>query len=375
MKTQLIKKNNIFNVVEATLISLPTPLNISYLWNLGSLLSVVLIIQIFSGVILASSYSARIANSFDLVRLFIESNDKAWLIRYAHSNGASLFLIFMYMHIRRGLYYRSFSYSHTWNAGVLLLILSIAVAFIGYVLPVNQISFWGASVITNLFSEIPYIGPQIILLIWGSTSVSTPTLIRFFTFHFLIPFIILIFVVIHITLLHVTGSNNPLGLPSQMDKIMFNKYFSIKDMFGLTLAALLFFYLIIFYPLILGDNDNFTMANPIVTPHHIQPEWYFLFAYAVLRSIPNKLGGVIALLLAVIILFLPPITFNRKIKRISFYPVNKSLFWLFIANLFVLSWVGACPVEEPYFSIGQLSAILYFLYFITNPLLSKLDFK
>nr|AXI98686.1 cytochrome b [Pseudoniphargus pityusensis] len=368
MLSQYYKKNPLFKITDSTLVQLPAPTNISFLWNSGSLLFVCLAIQIISGLLLASSYSASMEHSFSLVNIMMETTDKYWFMRCVHANGASLFFICMYTHIGRGLYYSSFLYTHTWNIGVTILLLTMAAAFLGYVLPVNQMSFWGASVITNLFSEVPYIGPDIVRLIWGGVSVDSPTIMRFFTFHFLIPFIILMMVVIHITLLHQTGSSNPLGLNSNIEKIIFHPYFSFKDIAGMTIVLLLFFYLCLFYPLLLGDNENFTPANTAVTPHHIQPEWYFLFAYAILRSIPNKLGGVIALLLAVLILYLPPFTHSAKFKSIMFYPFNKFMFWSWAWVTILLTWAGMCPVEDPYILTGQILTIFYFFYFLLHPL-------
>nr|AXI98673.1 cytochrome b [Pseudoniphargus pedrerae] len=368
MLSQYYKKNPLFKIMDSTLVQLPAPSNISFLWNAGSLLFICLAIQIISGLLLASSYSASMDHSFSLVNIMMETTDKYWFMRCVHANGASLFFICMYTHIGRGLYYSSFLYIHTWNIGVTILLLTMAAAFLGYVLPVNQMSFWGASVITNLFSEVPYIGPDIVRLIWGGVSVDSPTIMRFFTFHFLIPFIILMMTVIHITLLHQTGSSNPLGLTSMPEKIIFHPYFSIKDIVGMTIVLLLFFYLCLFYPLLLGDNENFIPANTAVTPHHIQPEWYFLFAYAILRSIPNKLGGVIALLLAVLILYLPPYTHTAKFKSIMFYPLNKFMFWMWAWVAALLTWVGMCPVEDPYILTGQILTVLYFVYFLIYPL-------
>nr|AXI98816.1 cytochrome b [Pseudoniphargus sp. 6-Morocco B] len=373
MLSQYYKKNSLFKIMDSTLVQLPAPPNINFLWNSGSLLFACLAIQIISGLLLASSYSTSMEHSFNLVNIMMETTDKYWLMRYLHANGASLFFICMYTHIGRGLYHSSFLFTHTWNIGVTILLLTMAAAFLGYVLPVNQMSFWGASVITNLFSEVPYIGPDIVRLIWGGVSVNSPTIMRFFTFHFLIPFIILMLVVIHITLLHQTGSSNPLGLNSKNEKIIFYPYFSLKDIAGLISLLFLFLYLCLFNPLLLGDNENFAPANTAVTPHHIQPEWYFLFAYAILRSIPNKLGGVIALLLAVLILYMPPFTQMAKFKSLAFYPINKSMFWAWVWVTILLTWVGACPVEAPYILTGQILTVLYFTYFLMHPLTTKIQ--
>nr|QQQ88514.1 cytochrome b [Hyalella tiwanaku] len=369
MLTQYFKKNPLFNVFDSTLVSLPAPSNISTFWNFGSLLSGCLVVQMVSGILLASSYTASMDISFNMIIKIMEASDKGWLIRYLHANGASLFFLCLYIHVGRGIYYGSYLYKHTWNIGVSILLLTMAAAFLGYVLPVNQMSFWGASVITNLFSEVPYIGANVVQFIWGGVSVDSPTICRFFAFHFLIPFIILALVVVHITLLHLTGSSNPMGVSSSLDKMGFHSYFSFKDALGVVMVSFLFSLICIYWPLVLGDDENFNVADPSVTPHHIQPEWYFLFAYAILRSIPNKLGGVIALALSVLMLYLMPITFLSKMKSSMFYPLNKSLFWFFIMSVIMLTWIGMCPVEVPYMLTGQMFTFFYFLFYLFNPVL------
>ncbi len=372
MSTQFYKRNPLFKVFNSTLVELPAPPNISVFWNFGSLLSGCLIVQIISGLLLASAYSAGIELRFEQVFKAIETRERGWLIRYIHANGASLFFLCLYFHVGRGIYYGSYSYSHTWNVGVTILLLTIAAAFMGYVLPVNQISFWGASVITNLFREIPYIGPNVVQYIWGGVTVERPTIYRFFTFHFLVPFIILALVIIHITMLHMTGSSNPLGVHRGVDKVGFHSYFSLKDGLGAALVSGGFILVCVYWPLELGDDENFSLANPSVTPHHIQPEWYFLFAYAILRSIPNKLGGVVALLLSVLILYFMPLTGSAKKKGRIFYPVNKGLFWRFVVCVLALTWIGACPVEAPYVLTGQVFTALYFLFYLLAPISAAL---
>nr|YP_009695252.1 cytochrome b [Alicella gigantea]QAT19466.1 cytochrome b [Alicella gigantea] len=372
MTKQYYKKNPLFSVFNSTLVDLPAPSNLSSMWNFGSLLSMCLIMQIITGLIMASMYTPSMELSFSMITQSMESTEMGWLIRYTHANGASLFFICLYAHTGRGLYYGSFLYKDTWNIGVTILLMTMATAFLGYVLPVNQMSFWGASVITNLFSEVPYIGPNLVHFIWGGVSIHNPTIMRFFTFHFVIPFIILGLVVIHITLLHQTGSNNPLGLKTNIDKAPFHIFLSMKDLLGVLLSSTMFITLALYMPLTLGDNENFTIADPAVTPHHIQPEWYFLFAYAILRSIPNKLGGVLALLLSVLILYVVPFTFMAKMKSTAFYPPNKVLFWLFLTTVALLTWIGMRPVEEPYILTGQILTVCYFSYFIINPLIMKL---
>nr|SBT96189.1 CYTB [Haploginglymus sp. JP-2016] len=373
MLTHFSKKNPFFKIFNSTFISLPAPVNISLFWNLGSLLSACLIMQLISGILLSTTYYPSMESSFMLVTKTMELSDKGWLIRFIHMNGASLFFIFLYMHIGRGLYYSSFLYKHTWSVGVTIFIMTMATAFLGYVLPVNQMSYWGASVITNLFSEVPYIGPSLINLIWGAPSVGSPTLLRFFTFHFILPFIITALVMVHITLLHMTGSSNPLGLFSNMEKFQFHPYFSIKDALTLMMASIPFLAITFYTPLMLGDNENFTPANLAVTPQHIQPEWYFLFAYAILRSIPNKLGGVIALLMSVTVLYFTPFTHMANFKSLMAYPLSKLMFWTWSTVIMMLTWIGMCPVEDPYIFTGQILTALYFLYFILLPLSTKLQ--
>lgn len=363
----MYKKNQLHETLNSTLVQLPAPMNLTSLWNIGSLLFMCLTIQIITGVLLASAYSPSIEQRFYLVNLIAENSDKGWLVRYIHANGASLFFISLYIHMARGIYYQSFLITETWIIGVTIIILTIAAAFIGYVLPVNQISFWGASVITNLFSEVPYIGPQLVKTIWGGPSVENPTIVRFFTFHYIIPFIILAAVLIHIMYLHSTGSSNNLGIVSH-NKLIFHPFYSVKDILGVIIILILFMSVCLHHPLILGDDENFTEADPSVTPHHIQPEWYFLFAYAILRSIPNKLGGVIALAISIIVLYTLP--FRRNPTKKKNIPLNKKLFWLFCICVIILSWIGARPVEEPYILIGQILTCFYFSYFIINPLLN-----
>nr|BBN79986.1 cytochrome b [Grandidierella japonica] len=370
------KMDPLQKTVNSTLINLAAPMNLSTLWNLGSLLSMCLGIQIITGVLLASSYAPSMNESFFLVNLMTENYEKGWLIRYVHANGASLFFLCMYTHIGRGLYYSSFFMTHTWMVGVTIFILTMAAAFLGYVLPVNQMSFWGASVITNLFSEVPYIGGQLVKFIWGGPSVDNPTVVRFFTFHFMVPFIIAALVVVHIVYLHTTGSSNNLGISSMTNKLVFHPFYSFKDLVGVLVALLMFCFLCFHHPLMLGDDENFVMADPTTTPRHIQPEWYFLFAYAILRSIPNKLGGVIALALSVAILYTLPLTTKFiKIKSNNVLPVTKLIFWVFVSVVLLLTWIGMCPVEPPYILTGQILTALYFAFFLVNPLLMNTMMK
>lgn len=366
----IIRKNNpLLKIVNNSLVDLPTPLNISAWWNFGSLLGLCLIIQIITGLFLAIHYTADISVAFNRVVYIMRDVNYGWLLRVIHANGASFFFICIYLHIGRGIYYSSFYFQETWNIGVIILFLVIATAFVGYVLPWGQISFWGATVITNLLSAIPYLGTAIVEWIWGGFSVGNATLTRFFSLHFLLPFIISALVIIHLLFLHQTGSNNPLGLNSNGDKIPFHPFFSFKDIVGFLFITSSLITLRLVRPFLLGNCENFIPANPLVTPVHIQPEWYFLFAYAILRSIPNKLGGVIALVLSIAILFILPLTQNQKVRGIQFYWPNQTLFWLMLSNVILLTWIGARPVEDPYIIVGQILTISYFSYFLLNPIL------
>ena len=361
----------LIKIINNALIDLPAPANISAWWGFGSLLGLCLVTQIATGLFLAIHYTPHVDYAFSRVIHIIRDVNYGWLLRTIHANGASFFFICLYLHVGRGLYYGSYIFMFTWFSGVLLLLLTIGAAFIGYVLPWGQISFWGATVITNLLSAIPYVGDIIVQWVWGGFAVDNATLNRFFTFHFLIPFIIAAVVIIHFLFLHQTGSNNPLGIKIEGDKIPFHPYFSIKDLVGFLIILLILISITLLTPNLLGDPENFNAANPLVTPVHIQPEWYFLFAYAILRSIPNKLGGVIALLLSILILVIMPFWHQRNFRGLAFYPLNKILFWFLIRVVFVLTWIGAKPVEEPYVLIGQIYTILYFGYFIFAPLVLK----
>nr|ABS81364.1 cytochrome b [Pionus menstruus reichenowi]ABS81365.1 cytochrome b [Pionus menstruus reichenowi]ABS81366.1 cytochrome b [Pionus menstruus reichenowi] len=376
MAPNLRKSHPLLKMVNSSLIDLPTPPNISAWWNFGSLLGICLMTQILTGLLLAAHYTADTSLAFSSVANMCRNVQYGWLIRNLHANGASFFFICVYLHIARGFYYGSYLYKETWNTGIILLLTLMATAFVGYVLPWGQMSFWGATVITNLFSAIPYIGQTLVEWAWGGFSVDNPTLTRFFTLHFLLPFMITSLVLIHLTFLHESGSNNPLGIPSNCDKIPFHPYFSLKDLLGFTIMLLLLSTLTLFSPNLLGDPENFTPANPLVTPPHIKPEWYFLFAYAILRSIPNKLGGVLALAASVLILFLSPLLHKSKQRAMTFRPASQLLFWTLAANLFILTWVGSQPVEHPFITIGQLASLTYFtLILILIPITSSLENK
>nr|QHR79367.1 cytochrome b [Bufo bufo] len=364
MAPVLRKTHPLMKIINNSFIDLPAPVNLSSLWNFGSLLGVCLIAQIATGLFLAMHYTADTSMAFSSVAHICRDVNNGWLLRNLHANGASFFFICIYLHIGRGMYYGSYLFKETWNIGVILLFLVMATAFVGYVLPWGQMSFWGATVITNLLSAAPYIGTELVQWIWGGFSVDNATLTRFFTFHFILPFIIAGASMLHLLFLHQTGSSNPTGLNPNLDKIPFHAYYSYKDIFGFAVMLALLALLSTFAPNLLGDPDNFTPANPLVTPPHIKPEWYFLFAYAILRSIPNKLGGVLALLFSIMILFLMPLLHTSKQRTLMFRPLAKLFFWTLVANTLILTWIGGQPVEEPFIMIGQLASVFYFLIFI-----------
>lgn len=371
MNKPLRNSHPLFKIANNALVDLPAPRNISSWWNFGSLLGLCLIIQILTGLFLAIHYTADVNLAFYRVNHICRDVNYGWLLRTIHANGASFFFICIYLHVGRGIYYGSYLFTPTWIIGVIILFLVIGTAFIGYVLPWGQISFWGATVITNLLSAVPYLGLDLVQWVWGGFAVDNATLTRFFTFHFILPFIVLAIVIIHLLFLHQTGSNNPIGINSNIDKIPFHPYFTYKDIVGFIVIFFILISLVLINPYLLGDPDNFIPANPLVTPAHIQPEWYFLFAYAILRSIPNKLGGVIALVLSIAILIILPFYNLRKFRGIQFYPINQILFWSMVVTVILLTWIGARPVEEPYVLIGQILTVIYFLYYLINPLVNK----
>nr|AIG23668.1 cytochrome b [Spilocuscus maculatus] len=362
--TNLRKTHSLIKIINQTFIDLPTPSNISAWWNFGSLLGICLTIQILTGLFLAMHYTSDTSTAFSSVAHICRDVNYGWLIRNLHANGASMFFMCLFLHIGRGIYYGSYLYKETWNIGIILLLTVMATAFVGYVLPWGQMSFWGATVITNLLSAIPYIGTTLVEWIWGGFSVDKATLTRFFAFHFILPFIITAMVLVHLLFLHETGSNNPLGINPNSDKIPFHPYYTIKDTLGLIIMLIILLLLSLFTPDMLGDPDNFSPANPLNTPPHIKPEWYFLFAYAILRSIPNKLGGVMALAASILILFIMPLLHTSNQRSLAFRPISQTLFWMLTVDLLILTWIGGQPVEEPYIIIGQMASISYFLLII-----------
>nr|YP_009251063.1 cytochrome b [Microhyla butleri]AMZ00079.1 cytochrome b [Microhyla butleri] len=364
MAPAIRKTHPALKIVNSSFVDLPAPVNLSSWWNFGSLLGVCLIAQIATGLFLAMHYTADTSMAFSSVAHICRDVNYGWLLRNLHANGASFFFICIYFHIGRGIYYGSYMFKETWNIGVILLFLVMATAFVGYVLPWGQMSFWGATVITNLLSAAPYIGGDLVQWIWGGFSVDNATLTRFFTFHFILPFAIAGASMIHLLFLHQTGSSNPTGLNPNPDKVPFHAYYSYKDVFGFAVMLAALASLSTFAPNILGDPDNFTPANPLVTPPHIKPEWYFLFAYAILRSIPNKLGGVLALLFSILVLFILPIIHTSKLRSLMFRPATKILFWSLVANTFILTWIGGQPVEDPYIMVGQVASVIYFFIFV-----------
>jgi ubiquinol-cytochrome c reductase cytochrome b/c1 subunit len=363
---RLINKNIILSTLYHSGISYPAPINLSYFWNFGFYSLICLVIQILTGIFLAMHYTPEQGLAFISVEHIMRDVNYGWLLRYIHANGASMFFIVVYIHVFRGLYYSSYvaPRQSLWNIGVIILLLMILTAFMGYVLPWGQMSFWAATVITNLFSAIPKIGNDIVIWLWGGFSVDNATLNRFFSLHYLMPFVLIGLVFIHLILLHEHGSNNPLGVNFKVDGIYFFPYYIIKDLFGLSLFLIFFSFFLFFMPNYLGHPDNYIPANPMVTPAHIVPEWYFLPFYAILRSIPDKLAGVLALGFAIVVLLLIPFISKPEVRSMGFRPISKIFFWFIVFDCLLLGWLGGKPIEYPLVFLGQLATVFYFFYFL-----------
>lgn len=360
LKRPLIKDVNEF------IVDYPTPSNLSYWWNFGFLAAMCLIVQIVTGIFLAMHYTAHVDDAFISVEHIMRDVNYGWLIRYLHANGASMFFVAVIVHIFRGLYYGSYAFprEHVWLVGVTILFLMMGTAFMGYVLPWGQMSFWGATVITNLASAIPFVGEHIVYWLWGGFSVGNATLNRFFSLHYLLPFALTALVLIHLIILHLDGSNNPLGISSKVDKISFYPYFYVKDLLGIVAFSLFFSVFVFFYPNLLGHPDNYVEANPLVTPAHIVPEWYFLPFYAILRSVPDKLGGVFLMIAAIMVLFFVPYISTSDVRSSQFKPFHRKMFWLLFVDCLILGWIGGNAPETPYVEIGRIATAFYFFYFL-----------
>lgn len=364
---RILKNHPLLRLGNSYIIDSPQPSNLSYAWNFGSLLAVCLIIQIVSGVTLAMHYNPSVMEAFNSVEHIMRDVNNGWFIRYLHSNTASAFFFLVYLHIGRGLYYGSYKAPRTltWTIGTIMLVLMMAIGFLGYVLPYGQMSLWGATVITNLMSAIPWIGQDIVEFIWGGFSVNNATLNRFFALHFVLPFVLAALALMHLIALHDTvGSGNPLGISGNYDRLPFAPYFIFKDLITIFLFILVLSVFVFFMPNVLGDSENYVVANPMQTPPAIVPEWYLLPFYAILRSIPNKLLGVIAMFSAILIILVLPITDLSRNRGIQFRPLSKIAFYFFVANFLILMQLGAKHVESPFIEFGQISTVLYFSYFI-----------
>ena len=375
----------VFSATRSFLVDYPAPRNLSYWWNFGSLAGIVLVLQILTGVVLAMHYTPHIDFAFESVERIMRDVNYGWLLRYAHSNGASMFFIVVYIHIFRGLYYGSYKRPREllWMLGVVILLLMMATAFMGYVLPWGQMSFWGATVITNLFSAIPLVGESIVTWLWGGFTVDNPTLNRFYALHYLLPFLIVGVVMLHMLALHEHGSNNPLGIErkSPKDSLPFHPYYTVKDLFGLAVFLIAFSIVLFYYPNLLGHPDNYIPANPLSTPAHIVPEWYFLPYYAILRAITfdilflnAKLIGVILMFGSILVLFFLPWLDTSPVRSSRFRPIYKWFFWVLLADSIMLGYLGAHPPEGWYVTMAQLGTAYYFFHFLVLlPLLGKLE--
>ena len=374
---RIFKLHPLLKLANSYLVDASQPSNINYAWNIGSLLAFCLVIQIITGVTLAMHYNSSISEAFNSVEHIMRDVNNGWLIRYLHSNTASFFFFFVYLHIGRGLYYSSFKSPRTlvWTIGTIILILMMAIAFLGYVLPYGQMSLWGATVITNLMSAIPWVGQDIVEFIWGGFSVNNATLNRFFSLHFVLPFVLAALVLMHLIALHDSaGSGNPLGISANSDRLPFSPYYIFKDLITIFIFILALSVIVFFMPNVLGDSENYVMANPMQTPPAIVPEWYLLPFYAILRSIPNKLLGVIAMFSAILVILTMSFTDLSRLRGLQFRPVSKIVIFFFLGNFLILMKLGAKHVESPFIEFGQISTALYFLYFLlTIPAVSLLE--
>ncbi|XYK79882.1 MAG: cytochrome b [Labrenzia sp.] len=368
----------VISLVRGSFVDFPTPKNLNYFWTFGGILFFVLIAQILTGIVLVMHYTASTTAAFDSVEHIMRDVNFGWMLRYLHANGASMFFIAVYIHIFRGLYYGSYKAPReiSWILGVIIFLLMMATAFMGYVLPWGQMSFWGATVITNLFSAIPLVGESVVIWLWGGFAVDNPTLTRFFSLHYLLPFMIFGVVLLHVWAFHTTGNNNPTGVQpkTKQDTIPFHPYYTIKDLFAIIVFMILFAYFVFYLPNYLGHADNYIEANPLVTPAHIVPEWYFLPFYAILRAVPDKLGGVVLMFGAIAVLFILPWLDTSKVRSGAYRPLFKQFFWIFAANAVVLGYLGAMPAEGIYVIMSQICTTIYFAYFlIALPLLGFLE--
>jgi quinol-cytochrome oxidoreductase complex cytochrome b subunit len=359
-------KHSLLSFIDSHIINYPTPINLNYLWSFGSTAGICLAIQILTGIFLAMHYSSHVDYAFSSVEHIMRDVNNGWLIRYLHANGASMFFIVTYCHIFRGLYFGSYMNPRgpLWNSGVIIFLLMMGTGFMGYVLPWGQMSFWGATVITNLASAVPIVGPAIVEWLWGGFSVDNATLNRFFSLHYLLPFVITALVGVHLSLLHTLGSNNPLGINKNVDTVSFYPYFYVKDLLAFFALLAMFTFFVFFFPNLLGHPDNYIPANPLVTPAHIVPEWYFLPFYAILRSIPDKLGGVVAMVAAILILLLLPVINTSEIRSSKFRPIYGIAYWFLVADFLILGWIGQQPVETPFLEVGMIATAFYFFFFL-----------
>ena len=373
-----INKNYILNLLDSHLIHYASPLNLTYAWSFGSLAGLCLVIQMLSGIFLAMHYSPNTDLAFTSIEYIMRDVNNGWFIRYMHANGASMFFVVVYLHIGRGLYYGSYITPREtlWCSGVILLLLMMATAFTGYVLPWGQMSFWGATVITNMVTAIPVAGKSVVQWLWGGYTVSNPTLNRFFSIHFLLPFIMAGLTIFHLALLHKNGSNNPIGCDSNTDKITFYPYFLAKDVFAFC-CFLIFFALFLFYfPNVLNHSDNYIKANPLETPAHVVPDWYFLPYYAILRSIPHKTSGILAMLGSILVLLVIPFINTSELRSTTYRPFFKICFWVFLIDFIILTWVGQKPVRDDFILLGQFATVYYFIFFLfLIPISGKIEYK